>query len=258
MNFEDLVLKNGDETIKHAIALIRTNIEKKQPYCILRYGDGEALILKNESLNKTMQDRFEKLFGYIPSEEYYKTFRNNYIDSLSCTDIASFQTNEWLNNISKWFYYEMIDKYIKRDTFSIPIHVTNIIFENHLSDIIKPIDDIILICCRIEAKEIIHKLTGATVRDVIIIPSEYKFRKCFDENTKTSQIPERMNDIITNEIPQKVKKGTIVLIGSGPTKVMYSNMIKTMGGIAIDIGSTFDFMCGYITRGVNKGTKIKM
>ena len=205
MEFEDLILKNDDETINEVIRLIRKKIVNKEEYVILRYGDGEAIILQNQYLNKIVVDRFKKLFGYIPSNNYYKTFRNSYIKSLSCTDIASFQTSKWLNNISKWFYNEMINKYIKRDTIIIPISVTDKIFKHHLSDIIKPTDDVVLLCCRIEAKEKIHELTGAIIREVISIPSEYKFRKCFNEKNKSSQIPERMNDIINNEIPQKVK-----------------------------------------------------
>jgi len=98
--------------------------------------------------------------------------------------------------------------------------------------------------------------TGAVVRKNILIPSEYKFRKYFDDNSKESQLPNIINNIINIEIPKYVKKGTIVILGVGPPKPIYCNAIKKAGGIALDLGSRIDTICGYITRGKNKGERI--
>ena len=112
---------------------------------------------------------------------------------------------------------------------------------------------IITISCRLNIGNALTIATGAYVRKQILIPSEYNFRKFFNNNSTKSQLPDIINNIINIQIPKYVKKGTIVILGVGPTKPLYCKAIKKAGGIALDLGSTLDELCGYITRGKNKG-----
>ena len=156
---------------------------------------------------------------------------------------------------------------ISENSIKLPIQITNRLFGSGgcvngintdiIKKLIKPTDDIVVITCREEVSTAIKNITGAEIRKVISIPSEAAFRKCFQENiNQGSQLPLRMNQIINASIPKHVKPGTIVLLGTGPTKPMYCEAIKKCGGVALDLGSSLDVICGYVTRGKRKGSLV--
>lgn len=262
INYHQMKNNFSDETIQKIISIIRYHIDNKLPFALIRYGDGEMDILKETKLTHIILWRFKELFNYIPSEDYLLKFQKEFKESCSHSDINVFQTSDNIRWGSKWFYDMMCDNIIDKKSIKIPIKITNKLFGNIgcqspslLHKIIKPGEDVVLITCRMESKEVLQRLTGANIHKIIKIPSEAKFRNSFQDNDKTSQLPDRIDEIINNEIPKYIKPGTIVLLGTGPTKPMYCKAIKKYGGIALDLGSSLDGMSGYCTRGRNKGKK---
>jgi hypothetical protein len=264
MNYKEMSNNWSDETVQKIISIIRHHIDNKLQFSLVRYGDGEADLIKNTKLTRVILSRFMNWFKYTPSEDYFLKFQQNFKEACSHSDVNVFQTSKVEGWASEWFYNHMCNNIIDKKSITIPVRVTNKLFGNIggtspslLHKIIKPGEDVVLITCRLESKKAIQSLTGANIRKIILIPSEASFRKKFKDNDKTSQLPDRINQIINNEIPKYIKPGTIVLIGSGPTKPMYCAAIKKHGGIALDLGSSLDGISGYCTRGKNKGTKVQ-
>lgn len=265
MSYKEMKNINYNETSQKIISIIRYHIDNKLPFALIRYGDGEMDLLKNKKLTKLIVSRFKNWFMYVPSEDYLLKFQNRFKEACSHSDVNVFQTSNKERWASEWFYNTMCDNIIDKKSIKIPIKITNKLFGNIggrspslLHKIIKPGEDVVLITCRMESKEVLQRLTGANIHKIIKIPSEAAFRNSFQDNDKTSQLPDRIDEIINNEIPKYIKPGTIVLLGTGPTKPMYCKAIKKYGGIALDLGSSLDGMSGYCTRGTNKGTKINL
>lgn len=264
MNYDEMKHSYSNDMLQKVINQIRHHVDHKIPFSIVRYGDGEADLLKHTDLTNRIRFRYKNWFGYSPTKEYLLQFRDRFIQSCSNSDINVFQTSNNKDWNSQWFYDKMLN-IIDEKSQCVPIKLTNTLFGNiggktdsYINKIVKPEDDVIMITCRKEADNIIYKLTGATVRHIIQIPSEMQFRESFGDKDKSSQLPDRLNDIVNYEIPTYVQSGTLVLLGTGPTKAIYCNAIKKQGGIAIDMGSSIDGMCGYCTRGKNKGTKCEV
>jgi len=264
MTFDELSKDISNETLEKIISLIRYHISNKLPFALSRYGDGECDLIRDKQLTSRILYRFKNIFNYIPDEKYLLKFQKEFKEACSHIDVNVFQTCKKPGWYSEWFYNEMCNKnIIDKKSIKIPIKITDKLFGNIgqrggglLHEIIKPGEDVILITCREESGEAIKKLTGANIRKIIMIPSEGQFRSAFANKDKTSQLPHRINEIIQTEIPKYIKPGTIVLLGTGPTKPMYCKAIKQHGGVALDLGSSLDGISGYCTRGRNKGTRI--
>ena len=103
-----------DQSIKNIILKIRECVDNKIPFALARYGDGEAIILKqnkDKPFNEKTLRVFSKTLGYPNiTKQYFNNFQNEWIESIKYMDVNSFQTKPWLNNISEWFYNELFEK----------------------------------------------------------------------------------------------------------------------------------------------------
>jgi uncharacterized CHY-type Zn-finger protein len=85
------------------------------------------------------------------------------------------------------------------------------------------------------------------IANYISIPSEYKFVSQFGYTIQEAHFPivyERICKILS----EQSLKGKLFLIGAGVLGKYYCHLVKQQGGIALDVGSIFDYMLGHNTR----------
>ena len=94
-----------NKSVKQLTLKIRNCVNNKIPFALARYGDGEARVLRqniNEPFTNETLLVFKKILGYHNlNQKYFAKFKNNWIESIKHIDVNSFQTNEWMDNISK-------------------------------------------------------------------------------------------------------------------------------------------------------------
>ena len=222
------------------------NYNNKNPFSVIRIGDGEARILDYKVYEKTTLDllyqSLMKWFGTIDfSDEDLLKLKNYLIKSCQNSDILGIHLNiqyDTWNSIERYFLpkYNLLgeNNYLTQAN----VHI-NLQKEGYLEKIIKHIGvkNIITIAGR--------KINFIPIKNQILIPTQTKFNN--DKNSILgNHYPTVFNNILLKI--QKNAKGRFYLIGAGPLGKIYSYYIKKYGGMALDIGSIFDAWCNIKTR----------
>lgn len=235
---------------------IKYHIDNKKPLSLVRYGDGEAIILNGFMDLKAMNFVFRRQFGFSPPIEHAEQIRENLINTYKECDIIGIPTRERFNSpASYWTKAKSILERVVHENIltdktlcSIDVH-SHFLDHNLYEPLLTGADTINYVSCRNLDNEIKNHFKVKTVNSFIIAP-ESKFTSGYKGNphypNQFNQIQKWMAEAINCE-------GAVCLVGAGVVGKVYCNWFRDMGGVAIDIGSVFDSWAGRATRGEGRG-----
>lgn len=223
--------------------IIREKLANQEPFSVIRCGDGEMLAMK--SLDKNDVEDIEnvpflKHIGYIPEKKDKEIIINNIKTSINNCDILGITNNvgkKWTE--SKNFFKELTNNnktYVSADFHHFWVENKIII------DLLRKTKKLFYI----SGHDLDERFENIGVEDVdkLIIPKQVKYFG----SQKINHYPDEYFRII-DEITKKNLSGKLCLVGGGFIGKYYVDLIKNSGGVGIDIGSAFDLMSGFKTRG---------
>lgn len=228
---------------------IRGAIRERRPFSFIRVGDGEAFVLGMGSTTskQEIEEILNMWFGTNKiSDDQVSDIRAKLTSAIVDCDVlgVSNQTNGperqrrvaiTVSNLGLWDGIKPI--------CSAEEHMH--LHEHHeFSRILSRLDFVGIITPRDIAKQMqAHWDIGRVER--IDLPEEYHYAKWKDSVGR--HYPDRFDEIMaTLKVPYR---GAVFLVGAGVLGKIYCQRIKELGGIAIDIGSTFDCWAQKNSRG---------
>jgi hypothetical protein len=230
---------------------IQTAIRDQKPFSLIRLGDGEYTILKYKKWTTRARciDRINRWFdAHKLSEKQVVSIRNQILRACQNADLLGMPSRNEIRFYSKWKSFNPICKALK-----IPLTET-FYFHDILKVNFKSIvegKNLVCITCRNIGNKIQANLNPATLKMILIRPEKFAWNKSLKGQDTRSGRRDHYNDQfeeIYKTITSESQKGKVYLIGAGGLGKSYCNMVKSMGGVAIDIGALFDIWAGVQTR----------
>jgi len=222
------------------------HITNKIPFSIIRLGDGDISILK-ELVSGEFNSKRSKREGYKKKDKddilsiYRESCNNaNYVSGFEMflnnkmfwrsANPPKMITPECANDVRDWKNIYKVSG-ITNTNFIHPDLGWQMFLQEaqNLFHIIKG-HRICLITCFPKAVKVLENKKGIKA-NIIIIPG--RFKNHYSSHTR-----------IKKEIKQMSKKYDVFLVGGGAVGRGYSNHVKKMGKVAIDIGKIFDMWVG--------------
>ena len=236
-------------------SLLIKNIKSRNPFSMIRLGDGEWTIIKwpKYVTTKLCKARIGRWFNTDHlTMKHLKSIRNMIQRACCNSDLLGVpSTRELL--YPKWINFNKLrlkDYNINCSNLFHFYKVKDINFKTVLQDI----DELVCITCR-DILEELQKYFGIEKITLIKIPAEvWRFnKKVIIKESKVKHYPNYFIKIM--QFIKEQSKGKIFLVGAGGLGKAYCNEIKINGGIALDVGSLFDGWAGLYTRPFLKNVK---
>lgn len=269
------------KSVREVANLISCKLQNGEPCSLIRLGDGEGLLL-SISGQSTVAD-FKYLEGHLGSKgvdlKYLLHLKSRLIQSIKGADILGVRDDivdvrfdpetfrspnaVFLEKFRKCFRLRKVEKSLdyqgsRRIAFlhkclgnlnlqddsqfcSAWVHYA---FHNsgELFRILGQQERIGLISCRTHLPEMLKSLFGFSVK-ACVIPD--MFRDISPEKTPADYI-ERLENVFSQQLVEF--PGMLFLIGGGLYGKLYCQLIRSQGGIALDLGSLFDAWVGIPSR----------
>lgn len=95
--------------------------------------------------------------------------------------------------------------------------------------------------------DVLKSQWSVEVESYIQIAPEFKFRQQLDADVNIEHYPQQFGEIV-EAISGATQFGKVYLIGAGFLGKYYCSLVKQNGGIALDVGSAFDYLMSFKTR----------
>ncbi len=246
--------------VQTACQRILERISNNNPFSLVRYGDGEAMVLNGLADEGSFDYVLNRQLGYIPAAWDKANIRANLILAYSNCDIIGVPTGNRFMEDPETFWARAANILgsslgpailEKKELTSIDIHsymLESGFFEELLFE--RPV--LCYISCRNLDDQLKAKYRIGEIHSFIIAP-EIKFTSGYNGDvhypTQFGQIREWIEKIPV--------KGSVCLVGAGVIGKIYTNWFRNLGGFAIDIGSCFDSWAGKVTRGPDRGIDVE-
>jgi len=230
---------------------------ERRSLSVVRYGDGEAILLNGWRDEKLLEYIFKRQIGRVPSADQIIQVRENLKKALVSADIIGITIDERKKSSDFWgkgleIMIEAIGEDIVNKRFcNIDVHM-EFLEKGLLSYILQNREKLVYVSCRdltekfkqnFKIKEVVH----------LSVPPEIKFNTDY---AGVNHYPERFNEIM-REIKNMDLKGVLCLVGAGFVGKSYCSELAKQGGVAIDLGSVFDLWAGRKTRGEGRGDQVE-
>lgn len=234
---------------------IKDHLERKSAFAVLRYGDGEAMMLDTD-LGESADYKahvFKRQLGDTVNEDEKKEIITNLSLAYNKADIIGVATPR---HHRKGGYWEkaipILSKALKtnKEYCSIDIHfdfLNNKVFDKLLANRKR--------LFYVNSNNLDQRFKERyNIEEVYsyIIPGEMKFSP---EYNGIRHYPDHFNKV-KEWIDSVGCRGELCLVGGGVVGKMYCIWFKERGGIAVDVGSVFDNWSGKVTRGVDRGAGV--
>lgn len=245
-----------DIPIDQMLATVQKRLRGKTPTSIIRYGDGESMILNGFKDINQLKYVLKRQFGEVPSIDHIEQIRNNLIEAYTGADIIGIPTTNRFMGDKKSFWYRasgILDEAIGIDILQTKLF-TSIDFHSHWLDnnsfdkLLKGLDTICYISCRNLDEQLKARFGIKNVWFFQIAP-EMKFTSGYEGE---KHFPDQFNKIRRWHLKVPVE-GNLCLVGAGVAGKIYNNWFRDRGGISVDVGSVFDAFAGKATRGKDRG-----
>lgn len=242
------------------LALVKQKVADKEPVSIVRYGDGEAIVLNGFKDIYSLKSVMKRQFGYIPFVEEIEAIRENLISAYAGADIIGIATkNRFMDDEKSYWYkgYGILNDSIGIGTM-LEKKFTNIDFaynwvdNNCYAELLTGAETVCYISCRNIDQQLKDTFKIKEVFSYIIAP-EMKFTSGYEG---VKHFPDQFNKI-QKWVTKVPVEGNICLTGAGVAGKIYNNWFRDLGGIAIDVGSVFDSFAGKLTRGPGRGMDVE-
>jgi hypothetical protein len=214
--------------------------QRKNPFCISRFGDGEGLFA---FLNWNYTDNYNKAclkhWGEVPKPKDRQLISDNILYAYTHCDIAGLPFNSGGKLWNKT-HQAFMNYFTPELTCSMNIHI-NMERNGFLKNLLNG-QKVFYISCR--NVDTYLKKTGATEVKKILISPQHKFEKVKPDTKLYKQIPS-----IEHELSALDLTGWICLLGAGIAGNHLGIIMRSQGGMVIDIGSVFDLWAGINSRG---------
>lgn len=237
------------------LEILQYKLQTKEPLSLIRYGDGEAIILTGFKDMKALNFVYRRQFGYLPAIDHAEEIRENLIQAYSECDIIGIPTRDsftspdsyWVKAKNILLHNVSPDILETKRLCSIDVH-SHFLDKGHYKTLMQGQDTICYISCRNIDKEIKEAFDIKNVYSYQIAP-EAKFTSGYKGE---KHYPDQFNEI-KKWMTRVPVEGNLCLVGAGVVGKVYCNWFRNMGGIGFDIGSIFDSWAGYATRGTGRG-----
>lgn len=241
--------------IENMFPNVQRRIKNKIPSSIVRYGDGEAMVLNGFQDMYSLKYVMKRQFGEVPSIDHIEQIRNNLIDAYTGADIIGIPTkNRFMDDPSSYWHraFGILNEAVGIEVLQ-DKEFTSIDFHNHWLDkghfdtILHGADTVCYISCRDIQEQLKQRFGIRNVWPFHIAP-EMKFTTYEGEKHFPNQFHK-----IRRWVTKVPVEGSICLVGAGVAGKIYNNWFRDLGGISIDIGNVFDAWAGKATRGKGRG-----
>lgn len=232
-------------------------IQEGNPLSLVRYGDGESIVLNGWKDVESLKAVFKRQFGYTPQIDQAEEIRENLISAYQNADILGVPLGKKIKDVDSYWFKSVdilheeagINLFkTKKELTSIDIH-SDFLDKGYYDLILNNVETLNYISCRDLDERFKEKFNIKTVNS-FFIPPEVKFTT---NKTGEKHYPERFNKVERWMDKAINCEGVICLVGAGIAGKIYCNWFRDRGGIAIDIGSVFDSWYGRDTRGPSRG-----
>lgn len=246
-------------TMDEVFERITACLTAKQPLSVVRYGDGEAMVLNAFKDSHSLEFILKKLLGYVPAFNDVISIRANLIQAYREADIIGVPIkNRHMSDPNSYWYKSnsiLIDAvgagYLdKKQITNIDVH-SYFLDKGYYDQLLTGIDTLCYVSCRQLDDAFKRHYKIKNVYSFIIAPEAY-YTSGYEG---LQHYPDQYN-----EIKEWVKtipvKGNLCLVGAGVVGKIYNNWFRDQGGISMDIGSIFDSFAGKRTRGQGRGMDV--
>ena len=234
-------------------------LNEKDPLSIVRYGDGEAMVLNGFNDPGSLHFILRKLLGHIPAHNEITSIRQNLIQAYREADIIGIPViNRHMNDPNSYWHRSgsilntaVGAEYLaKKEITNIDVH-SHFLDKGYYDQLLTGIDTLCYISCRQLDEAFKRRYRIKNVYSFIIAPEMY-YTSGYDG---PPHFPDQYNEIKkwVTTIPVK---GNLCLVGAGVVGKIYNNWFRDHGGISMDIGSIFDSFAGKRTRGQGRGMDV--
>ncbi len=242
-------------TTEDVFLTIQNHLLHRSPLSIIRYGDGESFMFGDRIENTHFI--LKKVLGYVPSESHIEQMKGNLIKAYRGCDIVGIPTQKHLDRPDQWRHtLTYFNRAIGDDVLETKGRASIDVFHEFLSKgfysaLLMDVDTLNYVSCRDLDEVFKEKFNIKNVNSFIISPeptytSGYVGDKHFPE--QFLQIGEWISTLNC--------KGQLCLVGAGIPGKIYNNWFRDQGGVSLDIGSVFDSLAGFKTRGAGRGMDV--
>lgn len=234
-------------------------IDEGKSAFVLRMGDGEMRIQReHESLGKFSIKQFGRKMTTEEIEKAKVWLRDSVLES----SILGLPTKDHCDASNLWsfiieYYGEMRylypDSWDKKRYCSINSHY-ELLASGDLFDILSKVERIVVVSSRDIEERLKNRFNNIKEVEAYTLPGEQIFEL---EKNLDIDIFKRIEEICY-AISSKKRTGELLIFGAGPIGKIIGAEFSKSGGVAIDLGSVFDFFVGKVTRGPGKGPNSKM
>lgn len=237
-------IKNED-----AYIALLTAVKRREPFSILRLGDGEGIVLRFPDVSRELIDFITTMwFGdHEVTDAEVLDIRDHLIAGVAEASMVGLPTYDQITS-SKAAQWRLVHEYIDaKPEFAAITPVSHMLHiwmhdEMLLDELISLAPAVTLLTCRSLSPRFEETFKVETPR-TILIPEEAHYSK--DKPNLKRHYPDRYLQITQGDELTPRVQGELFLVGGGVLGKVYCSEIKRRGGVAIDIGSVFD-MWGYI------------
>lgn len=246
-----------DTSEEHIRDLAIAAISQRTPLSVLRMGDGEMLVARGNG--SRLRDFFERQLGFALSDEERVDAQDCMQRAVLRADVLGLPTEVHCKLHPLWSvlfdYYEGLrqahpDEWGDKRYCSINCHL-NMMRNGALSDVLRAASRVVVVSSRDVKDRLTARFTNITHVEQYSIPGEQVYEVEKNKGRDTLDLIHH----IAQELRAKPRDGELLIFGAGFVGKRLGADFATAGGVALDIGSVFDFWVGKITRGPNKGAE---
>jgi len=225
-------------------AKIAQAIEERQPFSLIRLGDGEARLIGYPSYISfpDLNQSLKYWYGTMkPDRDGISRLRAELITACQGADVLGLPSTEQQsrNKFYKLMHHlAMVEGLARGDTCHCGVHRW-LYSEGLLYSLLRALSSVTLITCR-DVRDIFKN--DLLIEEVrwIRVPQEAQMGQPSEQHYPNA------HSRILRELD--VGPGDVVLVGAGPNGKCYCNAAKRDGAVALDIGSIFDLLAGVPSR----------
>lgn len=227
-----------------------------KPISIVRYGDGESIMLNSGSsvaaFRLASEAVLRRQIGYDPTVKHVDEIRQNLIDCYSSADVIGISCHK-----------QKVDGHWQKSLAvlkeNVPDHTTNycdidlayqMLEDDSYSRLLQNREVLSYISCRDLDEGFRRKFNIERVLKYTIAP-EMKWTSGYNGDlhypTQFNRIPRWM------QVQSEIFPDSLLLVGAGVIGKIYCNWWRDRGGIAMDVGGVMDLWAGRVTRGPERG-----
>lgn len=237
---------------KDIVFMIKKHLILKKPLSIVRYGDGEAMILDKDENSKEHKDFvFKRQLGTELLEDHKSYIISHLRQAYKEADVIGLPTSRHINKGNYWQKAQgILESHVlfNKEFCSIDIH-QDLLSNNYFDTLLNNREKVYYISAYNIDNQLKEKYNIKHIESFQIAP-EMKFAPNYEGD---KHYPDQFNQI-QKWIKTLDCEGALCLVGAGITGKLYNIWFKDQGGVSIDIGSVFDSWVGKETRGKNRSS----